>query len=134
MLLAQLMWERPDELRADLMGCYGVCLDAAMEGAYQPAFVAALVVQMPTSCRWRVSYDEDAWWDGDRMLMAAIANSLRGLVWGMSDRDRRGPAPTPIGPRSAREGGRRVRALVMTREQLVAELRKPRREADDGTR
>ena len=54
------------------MQTYGVCIDHAMDGGYPAPFVAALADQLPQSCRWRVSYDMDAWWDGDRMLQAVI--------------------------------------------------------------
>ena len=128
MQLAQLLAERPDELAADLMETYGVCIDHAMEGGYSAPFVAALADQLPQSCRWRVSYDMDAWWDGDRLLDAALVNALNGLIWGLSDRKKRGPAPKPIGPKWAAKKGasRKLAAIAMTKAELMDELAKPR--------
>lgn len=121
--------ERRDELSADLMENYGVCLDEAMEGRYGAPFVAALADQLPQSCRWRVSYDDDAWWDGDRLLQASLVNALRGLIWGMSDKVKRGPKPKPIGPRWAVEGkARTLAATAMPREELLRQLSLPRKE------
>ena len=110
------------------METYGICIDHAVDGGYPAPFVAALADQLPQSCRWRVSYDMDAWWDGDRMLQASLVNTLRGLVWGMSDKKKRGPAPKPIGPKWALKGAvKTLPAVAMTREQLLAELAKPRK-------
>jgi hypothetical protein len=109
------------------METYGICLDAAMTGAYTAPFVAALCNQLPMSCRWRVSYDEDAWWDTDRVLMASLVNSLNGLIWGMADRKRRGPRPKIVGPSWMRGHGRKVPATVMSKRALLRELAKPRR-------
>lgn len=133
MQLAQLICERPDELRADLMETYGINLDEAMEGAYTAPFVASLAMQLPQDCRWRVSYDSDAWWTGDRVLAANLVNNLRGLIWGMSDRRRRGPEPKPIGP-SWMRGNRKAQALAMTSAELMERLGRPRhgREGEDG--
>lgn len=115
------------------MEVYGICLDAAMDGAYPAPFVAALAYQLPQDCRWRVSYDKDAWWTGDRLLMASIANALRGLVWGMADRRKRGPMPKQIGPRGT--GGRTLGRQPMSVAGLLERLSRPRRrrkEVDDG--
>lgn len=114
------------------METYGICLDAAMEGAYPAPFVAALCEQLPASCRWRVSYDRDAWWDGDRMLMASVLNTLTALVWGMSDKRRRGPRPRPVGPSWALRTGRKVPAIVMTKDELMRELAKARTQEVGG--
>lgn len=127
MLLAQLICERPDELRADLMETYGICLDAAMSGAYAAPFVAALCYQLPDSCRWRVSYDPDAWWDTDRVLMATLINGMHGLIWGLADRKKRGPRPKPVGPSWMRDRGRKLPATVMSKQELLRELARPRR-------
>lgn len=125
------MGERPDELRADLMEAYGVCLDEAAEGRWGAAFVASLTDQLPTSCRWRVSYERDAWWDADRMLTASVLNNLRGLIWGLSDKERRGPEPEPVGPAWAK-GVRRPRAVAMDAGSLMRELAKARGGDGDG--
>lgn len=131
MLLAQLICERPDELRADLMETYGIVLDEAMEGRYGATFVASLTSQLPSSCRWRVSYDRDSWWDAERMLLASLVNNLRGLIWGMSDRSARGPEPTPVGPSWA-TGVRQRGGMAMAAGDLMRALSLPRRGAPDG--
>lgn len=115
------------------MEVYGLNLWAAMDSGVEPGFVAALSVQLPPGCRWRVAEDPDAWWTGDRLLAAAQLNELRGLIWGMADRKKRGPAPKPIGPSSlAAKGTRKLAALVMSRDELLEALSRPRKEADDG--
>lgn len=107
------------------MQTYGICLDEAMGGRYGAPFVASLAEQLPQDCRWRVSYDKDAWWTADRLLAAALVNNLRGLVWGMADKSSRGPEPRQVGPAWAM--GRRVqRCVAMDREALVRELARPR--------
>ena len=40
----------------------------------EPGFVAALAVQLPPDCRWRVAIDPDSWWTGERILQAALLN------------------------------------------------------------
>ena len=130
-LLAQLICERPDEIRADLMETYGICLEEAMEGSYSAPFVASLCEQLPSDCRWRASYEPDAWWTGDRLLLAALVNALNGLVWGMSDRKRRGARPRLIGPKWATRRGRSVPTLAFSKERLMELLSRPRRKAGD---
>lgn len=107
------------------MQTYGICLDAAMEGGYSPAFVAALAMQLPGDCRWRVAYDPDAVWTLDRCLYAGILNTLAGLVWGMADKKKRGARPKPVGPKWAREG-RTLKTVAMSREDLLEALSRPR--------
>ena len=109
------------------MAAYGVCLDVA-DLFYPAEFVAALAAQLPQDCRWRVSYDPDAWWTGDRVLMANIANSLNGLIWGMADSKKRGPAPKRIGPSWFNGAAKTLPAMAMGRDRLLAELSKPRKE------
>ena len=118
------------------METYRIDIEAAMKGAHSATLVAALVTQMPKACRWRVHYDSDMWWDDDRLLMAALVNHLRGLVWGMGDPKKRGPEPKPIGPSWAKKtGGRKLPAVVMSKDELLAELAKPRiREVSDAKR
>lgn len=127
MLLAQLLCERPDELAADLMETYGVCIDEAMEGRYAAAFVASLADQLPGSCRWRVSYDKDAWWDADRLIAAATLNNLRGLIWGLQKKEDRGPEPVPVGPSWAMPG--KAKDVAMDASALMDRLSRPRKGA-----
>ena len=111
------------------MESYGVCLDAAMDGGLPPEFVAALAAQLPQDCRWRISYERDAWWTGDRILMASLQNALTGLIWGMADPKRRGPRPQLVGPKWLVDPRTRtVPALVFSKEKLLEQLSRPRRE------
>lgn len=124
-----------DELRADLMQHYGVCLDDAMEGRYSPDFVASIVAQMPEDCRWRVAEDQDALWNMDRVLLALLVNQIQGYIWANADKKRRGPRPKPLGPKWLVEADntRKLPAMPMSREMLLAELSKPRTGGDvDG--
>ena len=124
-----------DELRADLMQHYGVCLDEAREGRYSPDFVASIVAQMPEDCRWRVAEDQDALWNMDRVLLALLVNQIQGYIWANADKKRRGPRPKPLGPKWLVEADntRKLPAMPMSREMLLAELSKPRTGGDvDG--
>ncbi len=110
------------------MESYGLALNAAAMEAYEPEFVAVLAVQLPQDCRWRVSYERDAWWNGDRLLQASLINSLNGLIWALGDKKKRGPRPQPIGPSSMKRGaGRSLPARVMSSASLLEELSKPRK-------
>lgn len=114
------------------METYGVCIDHAMEGAYPAPFVAALVVQLPQDCRWRMAYDRDSWWTGDRMLSANLINSLNGLIWSLSDRRKRGPRPKLVGPSWAnKKNSRGLPAQAMERDALLAALSRPRRTREE---
>lgn len=115
------------------METYGICLDEAMGGRYGAPFVASLAEQLPQDCRWRLSYEPDAWWTGDRLLMAALVNSLRGLVWGMADRSKRGPRPAQVGPKSMVGGAsRKASAVAMDPAALMRAISRPRKEGCDG--
>lgn len=114
---------------------YGVCLDEAMEGRYSPDFVASIVAQMPEDCRWRVAEDQDALWNMDRVLLALLVNQMQGYIWANADKKRRGPRPKPLGPKWLVEADntRKLPAMPMSREMLLAELSKPRTGGDvDG--
>lgn len=111
------------------METYHISLDEAMEGRYEAPFVASLALQLPQDCRWRVSYEPDAWWTGDRMLSAALVNSLNALIWGLGDKKKRGPRPKPIGPKWAVDKGRKAPALAMSKERLLELLARPRTES-----
>lgn len=130
------MCDHPDELYADLYEVYGLDLDAAIGSGMQPGPVAALAVQLPPGSRVRVAEDPDAWWTGERILLAGIINSVRSLMWGMADKKKRGRPPEPIGPSWAkgRGGGtRKLAAVAMTREELLEHLSRPRvKEAENG--
>ncbi len=121
-MLSLLVADHFDELAADLMETYGTDLWAAMDGERSPESVAALAVQLPSGCRWRTAIDPDAWWTGDRLLMANLVNLLAGLSWGLGDPKKRGPKPKPIGPTRRRKEA----ATAMSKKKLLAELSKRR--------
>lgn len=105
----------------------------AMERDFGPEDVAALAVQLPEGCRWRVAFDPDAWWTGERILVAGLLNNLRQLMWGMSDSKRRGAPPKPLGPSWATKGAMRSLAMTpMGKEELLSALARPRKEESDG--
>lgn len=128
MTLALLFETSEDALRADLQRYYGIDLDHAMAGAHSARHVAALAAHLPSDCACRITREPDAAWTLEATLLAALANTLNAIAYGMSDPKRRGSRPQTIGPSSMR-GGRNVAQRAMTREQLMAALSKPRREA-----
>lgn len=114
------------------MEVYGIA-PRALERDFAPEDAAALAAQLPDGCRWRVAEDPDAWWTGERVLMAGLLNNLRQLMWGMADSKKRGAPPKPIGPSWAVKGATRSLAMTaMSKEELLSELAKPRKEAADG--
>lgn len=97
----------------------------------EPGFLAALSVQLPPGCRWRVAADPDAWWTGERVMQAALLNELRFFVYGLADKKKRGAPPKLIGPSYMTKGQvRKLAAVAMSREKLLEELAKPRKGAD----
>ena len=116
------------ELRADFQQHYGIDLDAAMDGAHTPWHIACLLVQLPPNSRVAVAEDDDHVWGLSDVLLATIANSLNGLIWGMGDPRRRGPRPQPIGPQKLTEGRKRkLPARVLSIDELMETLSKERR-------
>lgn len=126
-MLAAVAREHPDELRADLQEHYGIDLDHARAGLHTPSHVAALVAQLPPGARVRVAYDADAAWTLDAVLMASVRNSLNSLIWGMSDKKTRGPAPAPVGPSWMTRGAvRSLPARAMAVDELLEALGRER--------
>lgn len=122
------MAEQADALRADLQQFYGVDIDHAASGAHGAAHVAALAAELPPDARVRVAYDKDAMWTLTDVLLAALLNNLRGLLWGLGNERRRGPEPKPIGPSWMTKGSTRtLDARVLSIDELMEELSKPRR-------
>ena len=115
------------------METYGINLWAAEGSGMEPGFIAALSVQLPQDCRWRVAIDPDMWWTGERVLQAALLNEFRNFEWGMADPKKRGAPPKPIGPKSMTQGKtRKLAAVAMSRDELLEELARPRKGANDG--
>lgn len=128
MLLAALMDLHPDELRADLQRHYGVDIDHAMAGEHSAAHVAALVANLPLDARVYVAHDKDASWTREEIILAEIRNALHSLIYGMSDKRKRGKAPDPIGPSWMTEKStRRLESRALDIPELLEELNKPRR-------
>ena len=126
--LAAVWADHPDELRADLQEVYGIDIEQAMGGAHSAEHVAALARHLPSTSRIAKSVNQDAAWSLTDILLAVIANTLRGLVWGMSDRRKRGPRPKLIGPSWMTKGNTRtLESRVLPIDQLVEELNLPRR-------
>ena len=118
----------PEELRADLQRVYGIDLDHAMSGEHTAGHIAALAVNLPRDSRIFAAEDPDLRWSLADTILADIRNTLVGLVWGMSDKRHRGKRPTPIGPSWMTKGRQRtLTARVLTINELVEELSKPRR-------
>lgn len=106
---------------------YGIDLDCVEEGAHTLEHVAACAANLPSDSCVFVAEDPDRRWSLTDTLLAVIANTLRGLVWGMSDRRKRGRCPDPIGPKWMTKGRTRtLEARVMTIDELEEELSKPR--------
>ena len=107
-----------------------------MRGGHSAAHVAALAAQLPPDARVRAKVDQDGLWGLEHVLLASIANSLNMLIWGMSDRKRRGRRPRPIGPSWMTAGRKRnVAKRAVPLSQLKEELSRPRGEGRrDGRR
>ena len=89
--------------------------------------IAALVACLPNDACIRRAANPDSAWGLDQQLMAGLNNSLNSLIWGMGDPKKRGAKPVPIGPSwMKRAGTRSLETRVMTPQQLMAELAKPR--------
>jgi hypothetical protein len=127
-VLAGALDENPDCLRADLQRYYGIDLDRAMAGAHTAAHVAALVACLPSDAALFRAGNPDAVWTLEATLLAVLHNDLAGLMWGLSDKRKRGARPKPIGPSwLTGRGSRKLPARVLTADELMAELSKPRR-------
>lgn len=129
-MLAAVMALHPDELRADLQHYYGIDLDDAMAGRHSAAHVAALVACLPSDCHVLRAESPDAIWTLDSVLLASILNSLQGLIWGMSDKAKRGDRPKPIGPSYLTDRPRhKLPAQVMPIDELDRKIETYRRKA-----
>ena len=118
-----------EALRADLQQYYGIDLDHAMMGAHTAHHVACLVMQLPPDARIRIASHEDSVWTLNDVLTASLLNSLNGLIYGMSDRRKRGKKPELIGPSWMRDQShwRSLPARTMPISELMEILNKPRR-------
>lgn len=122
------MRQHEGELRADLQEHYGIDLDHAMAGAHSPHHIAELCAHLPQQSRLMAIHDPDARWSLTDALLATIANALHNLMWGMSDKKKRGRRPKAIGPSWMQsEDTKSLPTRVVTIDQLMEELSKPRR-------
>ena len=126
-MLGYALGAHEDELRADFQQYYGIDLDRAMDGAHSAAHCGALVAQLPAGARIRVIEEPDERWTLESSMLAVLANQLNALLYmlGAKKGDKR---PELIGPSwMTKAKSRKVDALVMTIDELRAELAKPRR-------
>lgn len=123
----------PDELRADLQRIYGIDLDRAMSGEHTPNHIAALVKCLPRDSLIARAVNPDNEWSMESTLLADLSNNLAGLLWGMSDKRKRGGRRPNIGPSWMRVKARTLEARVMSIDELMNELNKPRKVAGDAS-
>lgn len=133
MALAVAMTLYPDALRADLQRFYGIDLDHAMAGEHTAGHVASLVAYMPQGSMMAVARDPDNAWSLESTLLAELRNLFAGYLWAMLDKRKRGSRPADIGPSwMRREHTRTLEARVLSIEDLMDELNKPRTVSANG--
>ena len=115
-------------LRADLQQYYGIDLDKAMCGGHSAWHIACLVMELPHVARVRIAEHEDSLWTLNDVLTASLLNSLTGLIYGMSDRRKRGRKPEIVGPSwmKGKERQRSLPARTMPISELMEYLQLPR--------
>lgn len=117
----------PNELRADLQRFYGIDIDHAMQGEHSAEHIAALVSCLPHDASLRVAVNPDAAWTRENIILAELRNMLASLIYGLSDRQKRGNPPKPIGPSwMTKKAMRSLEARLLSIDELMAELQKPR--------
>ena len=128
MMLAALVDNYQDELRADLQRIYGIDLDHAMAGAHSAGHVAALAANLPLDARVYAAQNTDATWTRQEILLAETRNAINRVIYMFADPKKRGKPPEPVGPSWMTRGRTRtLDARVMGIEELMEELNKPRR-------
>lgn len=106
---------------------YGIDLDHAMDGGHSAGHIADLVACLPTDALTRVAVDKDAVWTLETILLAEIRNIFVSYIYGMGNPKHRGSPPKLIGPSWMTDKSRKLEARVMTVDELLAELAKPRK-------
>lgn len=114
-------------MRSDLQRFYGIDIDHAMRGEHTPHHIAELVRFVPHDGALGASVDEDASWTMDRTLLAMILNSLNLMMWGMSDKRKRGAKPELVLPSRMKKKNRTIAAQVYTVDELKNLLARERR-------
>lgn len=131
--LAAAMTLYPDALRADLQRVYGIDLDHAMAGEHTAGHVASLVACMPPGSAMAIAQNEDAVWSLEAKVLAEIRNLFADYLWALVDKRKRGKRPAHIGPSWMRkEHTRTLEARVLSIEDLMEELNKPRTVSANG--
>lgn len=132
-MLATVLEQYPDELRADFQQFYSLNLEG-MGRTYTTFHAASLLTQLPEGSRVARALDPDAAWTMDRQLLAVIANDLNWLVWSQTKDGQKGRRkPKPIGPKGeqkAKDKGRKLKGMSMTSDELLAELARIHGESD----
>jgi len=114
-------------LRADLQQYYGIDLDHAMTGGHSVHHICCLVMQLPSNARIRTAGNADNQWTLNDVLMASVLNSLNGLIYGMSDKKKRGHRPEIVGPSWMQDKHTRsIPARVLPANELMKVLSLPR--------
>lgn len=126
MALASAYVNHETELRADLQRCYGIDLDHAMNGGHSAEHIAALMVCLPTDSCLFTAQNKDSVWTLETILLAEIRNIFISYIYGMADKKSRGPKPKLIGPSWMTDDSRKLEARVLTVDELLTELAKPR--------
>lgn len=97
-----------------------------MNGEHSPHHIAELVRFLPQDSNVHAAYDVDAQWTLGNTLLALLVNDLNLLMWGMSDKSKRGSKPDLIGPSYLRTHKRTLQAQAMPIEQLMEILNRER--------
>jgi len=106
---------------------YGIDLDHAISGKHTPNHVGALIAYLPTNAYIKQEVNDDASWTREETILASIQNNLRGLIYGMTPKSKRGAEPKPLGPSwMTREKMQKLPARAMPIEELMKVLEKPR--------
>ena len=99
-----------------------------MRGEHTPHHIAELVRFLPSDSALRASVDIDKGWNLESKLTAMLLNSLNLLIWGMSDKNKRGAQPEKVLPPSMKKKhDKTLAAQTMTVKQLTAILALERR-------
>jgi len=102
---------------------YGVDID---HRNHTPHHIACLLVELPSDARVRVDENADSRWTLNDIILSGIYNSLNALIYGMSDKRKRGNPPPLAGPSWMTDKKRQLPARVMPASELMEFLKLPR--------
>lgn len=101
-------------------------MDDALNGACSAVHLTALAEGLPPTARIFAASDEDLLWTSDRIMLADVRNHLAMILWTLGGGKGK-PKPQLVGPSWMRGDNRRkLDARVMTADELMLELSKPR--------